>query len=285
MRAAFDRAVAEGLMPKEAAEKRDSPPAAFGDVIHFMMQDGLRARFPCTRKPSPEQIAETAEANDVSAEIAAQMLVKGAPQAYRPSAKTRTLAAQTFKGDLEVMEASARNIVLRGYPHLPKLEEGDEWEAEVLIETRDWTGHADLVSKSRKWLVDIKSSSKAQLYATKEYGNCLREAFAQTSLYNEELKCENVGILYLDTKQPFAHFSVIEQTEAHKGYSGQLNGVCKLTRSKNFLNMAFPQLLDHRCGETWCPYLDACRNAIRPHQGPVRGTDTIPLAEAGEIQL
>jgi hypothetical protein len=284
-RAAFDRAVDEGLIPSEMAERRDSPPAAFGDVCHFMLQDGVRARFPSTRKPDPRHIQEVAESAGVEHDVAARMIATGAPMAFKPSPETEKLAAEMFRGDITVMKQSAQNIVLRGYPHLPVLEAGDEWEAEVVVETPNWTGHADLVSKSRKWLVDIKTSSKAQLYATKEYGNCLREAFAQTALYNSALKCENVGILYLDTKQPFAHFSKIDQTDEYKAYCEQLNAVCKLVRSNTFLNLAFPQLLDHRCGETWCPYKALCRDVIRPHHGPAQVSTDMPLAAAGDFKL
>jgi hypothetical protein len=278
MRAMFDRMVAEGHLPEEYAIRRDSAPAAFGDVIHYRFQTGVNATFPKNKKPSEKEIEEVAE-HGWTRQVICDLLAAGDPLAYSPSPKTEKLAADMFGGDVERMRTMANNICLRGFPHLPKLAEGDSWLAEVYVKTPNWTGHADLVSKSGSYLVDIKSSSKAQLYATKEYGNCLREAFAQTCLYNSKLKCENVGILYLDTKQPFARYSPVIQTPELLAYADTLNFYCGVMRSSAFQKMAIPQLLDHRCGSQWCPFVGICRDKIRPHEGPVQGSDTLPTGQ------
>jgi hypothetical protein len=245
-RAAFDRALADGLMTLEPHDeeavkeaRKSSPYAAFGTWCHFYLQDALRCEF------------------------------EGGREDHVPDADTKGAAANLFNGDPEAAEAAVRTAVTVAAKNMPIPMDGKPWIAEAACKSKNLNGHLDFLSQDREDIVDLKMTSKKPAH-----GMCKAEHFAQVAGAYPLLVRERFGvlpkratILYVDMHATWACPVVIDLTTPERmDYINQINDYAAFLRSAALFKAAAPCIGPH-CSDGWCPYTSICKNRILPPPG------------------
>jgi hypothetical protein len=245
-RAAFDRALADGLMKLEEHDekavteaRRSSPYACFGTWAHFYLQDALRCEF------------------------------EGGREAHIPDLEVKATAAELFQGDQDSAEAAIRQAATIAAKHMPVPRDGLPWIAEASCSGPILSGHLDFLSHDYLDVVDLKITSKKP-----PHGNAKPEHVAQVGGAYPFLVRERFGImpqratiLYVDLHGTWACPVVIDlMTPERQQFVNQIGDYAKFLRSKALFQAATPVFGPH-CSDQWCPYRSICRDRVLPPPG------------------
>ena len=241
-RAAFDRALAEGLMelePKEAevvaAARVSSPAASFGTWAHFVLQDGLGCEF------------------------------EGGREAHKPAPEVVVSATSIYANDFEATAAAVRQCATIAAKHMPIPKDGRPWLAEASCTTSFLSGHLDFLSQDRLHVVDLKTTSRMPTN-----GKAKAEHIAQVCGAYPLLVFERFGImpttatiLYVDSGAGWACPVTIDLTTKERvQYIQQTKDYAQFLRSKGLFKMTMPVLGPH-CSDGWCPYRSICADRLK----------------------
>lgn len=245
MRAAYDRAIYEGLLPEPPTvteAKKSSPYADFGTVTHFVLQDGLRCKFPghaVDHQPEPEQI---------------------------------TVASELFSGNVQAMQQRAREVATLASSKLPKTPDGMPWLAESSWENEWCTGHIDFLSQDHSTIVDLKTTSKPPAHQ-----RIKPEHLHQMLCYQKMTGAHRGGILYVDSRAAewVLYCEIDFTTPAMRELADHTEQYCRWLMSDEFWGRVIPRLGAH-CSDGWCPYLAECKNKFLP--APAKIHESTPFA-------
>lgn len=245
-RAAFDRALHDGLMRLEENDERavtearqSSPHACFGTWTHFYLQDALRSEF------------------------------EGGRDEHVPDAEVRATAAQLFGGDLDATEAAVRQAATIAAKHMPVPQDGKPWIAEARCTTPVMSGHLDFLSHDFLDIVDLKVTSKKPIH-----GQAKAEHVAQVGGAYPYLVHARFGvmprrstILYVDMHGTWACPVVLDLLIPERQvYIEQIRDYAKFLRTPALFKVAVPVVGPH-CSDQWCPYRSICRDRVQPPPG------------------
>lgn len=232
-RASFDRGIKEGIFPE--ALKEDSPAkpyAALGTVEHFILQDGMRAKFPGPSKdfaPTPDEV---------------------------------TQAASLFGGDVKAMYASATASARLALAHVPKLPPGVYWLAEPTVDGGELCppGHIDLIASDNSIICDLKTTSRkvtklkrAALIQLASY--CLATGARKArAIYVDSLAASWCTPIDIDFNEDLEASVLLEMLPKLVGY----------WRGETLHDTAYPMILSDACSDDFCPYVGACRDKLLP---------------------
>jgi len=242
-RAAFDRAIHEGLFTLEkeakaeiAGKKVSSPYAAFGTWAHFYLQDALRCEF------------------------------DGGREKHLPTDEDKQGAAALHGGDLAATESAVRHVATNAAKHMPLPRDGRPWRAETACSARYLQGHLDFLSQDFLDIVDLKTASRKPPGDRPKPEHIAQVCGAYPALVHEQFGVwpERAHILYVGSDGLWAMLVTIDlQTEERKQYIQQTIDYCNFLRSKTFMGIAMPNLGSH-CSDMWCPYTSLCKNKLMP---------------------
>lgn len=253
-RAQFDRGIAEGVFPSEIRDDSPSKPyASLGTVIHFYLQDGLRAVFP------------------------------GPSKDYAPTEAEYVDAAKLFGGDRMSLMRSVESSARLAATHMPKLPAGQHWLAEVAVDAGPHLapGHIDFLSSDGSIIVDLKTTR------TKPYGGRMkREALVQLTNYAMNAGALWGRAIYVDSMggswcTPIDIDWTKEETQV---IQQEIPRLVKRLTDPSLYDTAYPGPLDDSCGDMFCPYTRVCRDAIVPRAAP-EYTKREALAPTGAMIL
>jgi hypothetical protein len=225
-RAAFDRARHEGLVDLEV-EDTAKPNAALGTVIHFILQDGMRAKFP------------------------------GPAKDYAPTPEEYAAAASLFGGDRDAMIRSATASARLALAHVPPLPAGVHWLAEPEVEADNCPkGHIDLISSDMKLVCDLKTTRLKP-------SRIKRSALIQLASYCLATGARKVRAIYVDSMAASWCVPIDVDFEAELEPAIVLETIPKLMKywtGDTLFDTAYPQMLGDACGDDFCPYTGVCRD-------------------------
>jgi hypothetical protein len=243
--------VATGQLPKreEPEGARDSSFADLGTVIHFVLQDGIRASFP------------------------------GPAIEYAPT-EEEVQSASTLHGDsLTELNKSSRDVARLAMEHLPKLADGLTWNAEVGVEAPWMQGHIDLLAPDGSWLVDLKTTARKPIGGKPKPAHVI-QVLCYAIL--APLPVERVRLLYVDSMRAQWVLPVdIDCTdpdvqELAQQIEGHFRGMVE--DPAGYALRAVPSI-GPKCGDSWCPHTAICRDKYFKFSGTVIGSDEVsPLA-------
>ena len=232
-RASFDRGIKEGLFPETL--KQDSPVkpyAALGTVEHFILQDGMRAKFPGPAKdfaPTPEEV---------------------------------TQAASLFGGDIPAMYKAATASARLALAHVPKLPEGVHWLAEPTVDGGDYCppGHIDLIASDFSIICDLKTTSR-------KVTKLKRAALIQLASYCLATGARKARAIYVDSLT--ASWCTPIDIDFHEDFEASLllemlPKRVEYWRGDTLHDTAYPMILGDACSDDFCPYVGSCRDILMP---------------------
>ncbi len=229
-RAAFDRAVHEGLIEADVVDTA-KPNASLGTVIHFILQDGMRAVFPGPSKdfaPTPEEYAA---------------------------------AASLFGGNHDRMIQAATASARLALAHVPALPAGVYWLAEPTVRCANGPkGHIDLISSDNKLICDLKTTRIKP-------SRIKRGALVQLASYCLATGARKVRAIYVDSMAASWCVPIDVDFEAEDEPALVLELLPKLTAywtGDTLFDTAYPQMLGDACGDDFCPYTGICRDKFLP---------------------
>ena len=231
-RAAFERGVAEGSLDASVREDNGAKPnAALGTLIHFRLQDGMRAKFP------------------------------GPAKDFAPTEEERAAALTLFGSEADLdkaVDAAARAALAL----VPKLPEGVHWLAEPTVDGGEFCppGHIDLLASDNSIVVDLKTT---RIKPTR----IKRGAVIQLGAYCLATGARKALAIYVDSLK--ASWAVPIEVDFNEGQDAALvlEMLPKLVaywRGPTLNDTAYPQLLDSTCSDDFCPYTRVCRDSIVP---------------------
>jgi len=226
MRAAYDRARHEGVVDLEVPDTA-KPNAALGTVIHFILQDGMRAKFP------------------------------GPSKDYAPTPEEYESAASLFGGDRARMIQSATASARLALAHVPALPAGVHWLAEPEVKAENCPkGHIDLISSDGLIICDLKTTRLKP-------SRIKRAALIQLASYCLATGARQVRAIYVDslTAAWCVPIDVDFATEEEPAFVLEL--LPKLVQywtGDTLYDTAYPQMLGDACGDDFCPYTGVCRD-------------------------
>jgi hypothetical protein len=234
-RAAFDRGISEGTIDESV--KDDKGPkayAALGTLIHFRMQDGMRAKFPGPSKdfaPTEEEYA---------------------------SALTLFSSHQALDSNVD---ASARAALA----HVPKLPDGVFWLAEPTVDGGDYCppGHIDLIASDNSIICDLKTTSR-------KVTRMKHAALIQLGAYCMATGARKARAIYVDSMGGNWCTPIDVDFNDGQGAALVLEQLPKLVaywRGPTLMDTAYPMMLSDACGDNFCPYTKVCRDDITPKAG------------------
>jgi CRISPR/Cas system-associated exonuclease Cas4 (RecB family) len=258
-RAAFDRALAEGLeIFDEAAlaiieaAKASSPYADLGTVIHYHTQVRLGAVF---HKQTAEAAAPTEE----------QILN----------------AMGLFKGKRELLMEQVDRAAALGAAAIGP----GKWMAELKVR-RPWvTGHVDLIDPVAGVLVDIKTTSRPPHY-THLSPTHLAQTLAYTIAAEEEkltAPITLVRVVYVDSLkgQWWTQAEYNPQSAPMLEYREILKASAKALQKKSLYTTATPNFASCE----WCPYVSMCRDRYAVPRGQVHTMPTVALKATNPLKI
>jgi CRISPR/Cas system-associated exonuclease Cas4 (RecB family) len=239
-RALWDREHALELEALGLEEEREHKPAAdLGTVEHFLLQDGVRAKFP------------------------------GDPREYAPDRDTVECAASLFGGDEEEMFRIARKTVTAAAPCLPVLPDKIGWRAEVEITTALLSGHIDFLSSDRAVIVDLKTTSRPpeNKQIKREH---LIQMYAYYLLVRNTCKVAPLRgvVIYVDSRGGSWTLPIHIDFTTHEAeaFAGVVQDYIRYLRSRSLEKFAFPRL-STKCKDLFCPYFGDCHKLFVPPPG------------------
>lgn len=244
-RAAFDWMRATGQLPAEpeSAEERDSPYADLGTVIHFTLQDGIRAQFP------------------------------GPAVEYMPTEAEVASAATLYGGSLTELNTASRDVARLAMEHLPVLAPTVKWLAEVEVETSWMSGHIDLLASDSSWLVDLKTTAKKPFGGKPKFAHVV-----QVLCYAELFQVKMARILYVDSLR--AKWVLPVDIDVLHPDTLALRAMIRehfrnmVDNPEKFADAAIPSI-GPKCSEDWCPHTAICRDRFFPHSGTCVGSGDV----------
>lgn len=284
--AAYDRGIAEGLVPAHIRDDSTiSPYAALGTVEHFQLQDGLRCQFPkqdkkwlASHQKEVKEIADDYFDGDMAKAVYA--FTNGDPLAYAPLKKEIAAARTLFNSD-EEFNNTVFETARAAAAKMPVLPEGVFWYAEPTVDRgKDYApGHIDFLASDGSWIVDLKTTSRKPKSAQMK-----PEAFWQICDYHLNTGAKLGRALYVDSKGGSwtMTMDLDFSNELLQDYLETIPKFVKYLRGKRLYQHAAPRLLNSACSDIFCPYTAVCRDAIIPRAGEsVRG----PAMPSGDITL
>lgn len=248
-RASFDRAVHEGLLPAELKDDGGPKPyAALGTCIHYILQSGMRAKFP------------------------------GPPKNFAPTQEEWEQAASLFGGDMAAMKKSAEASARAALAHVPKLPDGVHWLAEPTVDGGEYCppGHIDLIASDMSILCDLKTTRIKPK-------RMKRAALIQLGAYCLATGARKVRAIYVDSMS--ASWAVpFDADFSDEGKDAlileKLPELVKYWRGPTLHDTAHPGLLDDQCSDDFCPYTSICRDELVP-KADSQFTRSAPLPLGG----
>lgn len=260
-RAAFDRAIEEGLLvpePDAATEiteaKKSSPYADFGTCAHFHLQDGLRCVFP------------------------------GPAEDHAPTPEETANAASLYAGDNVACGQMIRDVALLAAKHMPTAPDGKPWFSEHEYENQDIRGHIDFVSQDSQVIVDLKTTSRPP-----DHNRPKPEHMVQMCAYYILVK-HKTGVapskgylLYVSSQAQWALLCEIDFADPEVlDYVTKISDYAKFLRSKALYQTATPRIGKH-CSDNWCPYKAICKEKILPRPGTLSEGGKAPVPTTTSI--
>ncbi len=232
-RVSFERGISEGLYPQELrGDDPVKPYAALGTVIHYFLQDGMRAKFP------------------------------GPSKDYAPMEDEYIQAASLFGGDIAAMKVSATASARLALAQVPKLPEGVHWLAEPTVDGGDYCppGHIDLIASDNSIICDLKTTSR-------KVTRLKRAALIQLGSYCLATGARKARAIYVDSMT--ASWCVPIDVDFNEDLEASiiLEQIPKLVaywRGDTLHDTAYPMILGDACGDDFCPYVGACRDKLLP---------------------
>lgn len=253
-RAAFDRAIDEGLLELTAEEKGElkagNQYTDFGTVCHFYLQDGTGCLFP------------------------------GPSAAYAPTKEEEETAAGMTGGDVTVMRSKAREVATLAAKFLPKAPDGKPWRSEIPFgkETNSnlpFSGTLDFLSQDYTELGDLKTTSRPPDKNRIKTGHLIQiTAYAWLVLQATGVLPKRGWVLYVSSKGDWVIPPIYVNFEAMGDFIDMLVNQVAYWRGPDLYTRAMPRMLDERCGDHFCPHVGRCREKIRPGAG--QKVDAIP---------
>jgi hypothetical protein len=243
-RAAFDRAIAEGLLPEPP--KEPAPYADLGTCMHYALQKRVGAHFP--------------DGN------------------HEPTGEQRATAATLFAGDKDKLEMQVALTAALAAANMPAAPDGKPWLAESAFKMRGLTGHIDFLSQDGTQIGDLKTTSRKPDHARIKADH-IWQLIAYYHLVKARRKVEpqKAWILYVDSlKAQWALLLWFDfTTEASKELIDHAAAYVKYLRSKRLYKEARPRLGSH-CAGSFCPHTASCRDKYIPPAGvPVEAPKAI----------
>lgn len=233
-RAAWDRAIYEGLIPStpEIDEaKKSSKFADLGTWAHFVLMDGLRCVFP------------------------------GPPAMHEPTnEQKKNVEDGFFSGNTAAAYTHVRAIATLAARELPKPADGKPWLAESEWET-DWSrGHIDFLSMDHQEVWDLKTTSKPPAHQ-----RIKSEHLYQLATYARFAGCKRGGILYVDSREASWAVAIpIDFTSPEMvRLSEQTEDYCRYLMSDELYAKCMPRFGTH-CSDGFCPFKSECRDKHIP---------------------
>jgi hypothetical protein len=225
-RAAFDRAIHEGKLTVEVADTA-KPNAALGTVIHFILQDGMRAMFP------------------------------GPSKDFAPTPEEYEAATSLFGGNRDRMIAAATASARSALAHVPVLPPGVHWLAEPTVSAANCPkGHVDLISSDGVIICDLKTT---RIKPTR----IKRAALIQLASYCLATGARKVRAIYVDSLTASWCVPIDVDFDKEEEPAMVLELLPKLVQywtGGTLFDTAYPQMLGDACGDDFCPYTGICRD-------------------------
>lgn len=248
-RAAFDRAIAQGLIKVEDIGLedegcRDTKYADFGTLCHLQFQKAMGAEIPFPPDAELEQLIASAQALTPSGHVTDAIL----------ATSTQAVAA------MEPVGAAPSG-----------------WIAELDCKPRSLalTGHIDLYDSDRGVVVDLKTTSRKPDHNRPKPAHLYQMCAYSLLLDAMGLPAHTGYLLYVESVR--ARWSVLcpidMTTDAWAEFKSQMLGYIKFLRSAQLFKLARPNLGAH-CQNQFCPYVAACRDHYLPGPGVVLGDDS-----------
>jgi hypothetical protein len=237
-RAAFDRALAEGIAAQDVADAfaaestAAKPHAALGTCIHFLLQDGLRCVWG-DGKTSLE---------------------------HAPTETEWIEASALFDADVPRTQVHAAAVAKLAARFLPK-PGGGNWVCEIGFVEEHVQGHLDFLSTDGLDLWDLKTTSRRP-----EHGRIKPAHLAQICTYKLLAKTPTKGgILYVDAlRGEWALPIPIDFTDPWvQEYVEHVESVIRFVRSEALFTFAHPQI-GPTCSDDFCPYKAVCKDKFVP---------------------
>lgn len=263
-RAAFTRAIDEGkLDPNTVAENTESPYAAFGTCVHFVLQDGTGCIFPKKSRPTVKDIRESMVhySGDPIATRAA--LAAGSSRAYMYTPDELRIASGMCDGDVPATLAKIREVATFAATHLPKSPDGKPWLAEANVGSKDGSGHVDFMSQCGTWGGDLKTTTRPP------EGDRMKAAhMGQLASYALDSGVLKWWVLYIGTGDSRWALRVDMDftTDAGAEYLQSVSKYRKYLRSAALYDRAMPRIGKH-CSDDFCPFKKACKDRFLPPAG------------------
>jgi hypothetical protein len=253
-RAAFDRAIDEGLLEVTAEErselKQGNKFTDFGTVCHFYLMDGTGCQFP---GPSAE---------------------------YAPTKEEEQMAAGMTGGDVELMRQKARQVATLAAAHLPKTPTGAPWLSEIPFGKEvgsplPFSGTLDFLSPCFTELGDLKTTSRPPDKMRIKTPHLIQiTAYAWLVRAVTGTLPKRGWILYVSSKGDWVIPAIPVNFEAMGDFIDMVAAQVAYWRGPNLYASAMPRMLDERCGDHFCNHEQRCREKIRPAAG--RLVESIP---------
>jgi len=245
-RAFLDRSRALGELELDLTEEEDKPYADLGTVEHWIMQDGMRCKFPVSSEES------------------------------RPTDRQIISASTLFGGDRDRLMVQARKTALKAATKMPVLPDGVFWHAELGM--KRWAhsrGTCDFLASDYSWLVDLKTTTRPPAGKRMKPEHLGQLAMYYILIKRHRGKTPKKGmILYVDSMraQWVLPCEIDFEDEEVQGYIGMVEDYAKYLRSRRLDTAAVPRV-SPRCKDLFCPYYNMCYNAIVPPAGTYDATD------------
>jgi hypothetical protein len=145
---------------------------------------------------------------------------------------------------------------------VPKLPEGVYWLAEPTVDGGEYCppGHIDLIASDNSIICDLKTTSR-------KVTRMKRAALIQLGAYCLATGARKARAIYVDSMGG-SWCTPIDVDFTEGGESAlvleQLPKLVEYWRGPTLYDTAYPMLLGDACGDDFCPYTKACRDAITP---------------------
>jgi hypothetical protein len=251
-RAAFDRAIDEGLLEVTAEErselKQGNKFTDFGTVCHFYLMDGTGCQFP---GPSAE---------------------------YAPTKEEEQMAAGMTGGDVELMRQKARQVATLAAAHLPKTPTGAPWLSEIPFGKEvgsplPFSGTLDFLSPCFTELGDLKTTSRPPDKMRIKTPHLIQiTAYAWLVRAVTGTLPKRGWILYVSSKGDWVIPAIPINFEAMGDFIDMVADAGRLLARAEPLPSAMPRMLDERCGDHFCAH-PALPRKDSPSRRPTRRVD------------
>lgn len=241
-RAAFDRAIAEGLLPSQPEGPKAY--ADFGTICHYELMTRMNLEFPDGKEA--------------------------------PTAEQYTAASMLFSDDPDRMVQRAKDVARFAEPHVPKPPEGATWLAETGYKLPDLSGHIDFISSDGSVIGDLKTTSRKP-----EHGKAKATHLWQLLCYAELAQSsgaepKSAWILYVGSLKDWAlRIDFDLTTPEMMTLRRHLRKYISYLRGPTLYDAAMPRP-GHHCEGDFCPHRARCRDRFFPASGEATDAPAAP---------